>query len=97
MDAFPFGGHYLIPVDPSGRAGAARRFAKTCIEIGRLPGASGSEPAALVISHLLDPIPTEIHVFSSLVARLPVFVATLDKRVWIVDGTRIRLVPAKRK
>jgi hypothetical protein len=97
MDAFPFGGHYLIPVDATGRAGPIRRFTKTCIELGLKPDASGSKPAALVISHLLDPVPTEIHVFSSLAARLPVIVATLDKRVWVVDGTRIRLVPAKRK
>lgn len=97
MAAFPFGGHYLIPVDPSGRAGAIRRFTKTCIEIGRPPDAVGSEPSALVITHLLDPIPTEIHVFSSLAARLPVFVATAETRVWIVDGTRIRLAPGTGK
>jgi hypothetical protein len=32
----------------------------------------------LVVTHLLDPIPTEIHVFTALAAGLPVFVGTED-------------------
>lgn len=96
MDAFPFGGHYLFPVDPSGHAGPMRRFTKTCIEISRVAAREGNkEVVALLITHLLDRVPTEIHVFSSLAARLPVSVGTRDGRTWWVDGTAIRLVAEK--
>jgi hypothetical protein len=50
---------------------------------------AGAKSAALFITHLLDPVPTEIHVFSSLVAHVPVMVGTRDGRIWAVDGTRI--------
>jgi hypothetical protein len=98
MDAIPFGGHYLFPVDPSGRVGAMRRFTKTCIEISRVSvGNEGEELVSLLITHLLDRVPTEIHVFSSLAARLPVWVGTRDGRIWQVDGTAIRLIPKKQR
>jgi hypothetical protein len=44
----------------------------------------------LAISHLLDSTPTEIRVFSSLVAKLPVLVMTGSNRVWQVTGQQIR-------
>ncbi|HYJ81909.1 MAG TPA: hypothetical protein VEW26_03575 [Allosphingosinicella sp.] len=91
MDAFPFGGHFLIPVDSSGRAGRVRRFTNTCLEVS-VADAGGDKLAALGITHLLDPVPTEIHVFTSLAARLPVTVGTSDGRTWWVDGTAIRLI-----
>jgi hypothetical protein len=92
MDAYPFGGHFLIPVDPSGRAGPIRRFTRTCVEISLAGARKGKKLAALGIIHLLDRVPTEIHVFTSLVAHLPVTVGTSDGRAWWVDGTAIRLI-----
>ncbi len=95
MDAFPFGGHYLFPVDPSGRAGPMRSFTKTCIELSRAAVRKEEEVVALWITHLLDQVPTEIHVFSSLATGLPVSVGTRDGRNWHIDGTAIRLVAKK--
>lgn len=92
MDAFPFGGHFLIPVDPFGRAGPIRRFTNSCLEMSLKDLPKGGEPASLVVTHLLDPVPTEIHVFSSLAAHLPVMVGTRDGRIWSVDGAAIRLI-----
>lgn len=92
MDAFPFGGHFLVPVDSSGRAGPIRRFTKTCVEISLADADKGKKLAALGIMHLLDPVPTEVHVFTSLAARMPVTVGTNDGRTWWVDGTAIRLI-----
>ncbi len=92
MDAFPFGGHFLIPVDASGRAGRVRRFTNTCLEISLSAIPKGATMASLTVTHLLDRVPTEIHVFSSLAAHLPVTVGTRDGRIWWVDGTAIRLV-----
>jgi hypothetical protein len=92
MDALPFGGHYLIPVDPSGRAGPVRRFTNSCLEMPLPNAAQRRDMVAIGITHLLDPLPTEIHVFSSLVAHIPVTVGTSDGRAWWVDGTAIRLI-----
>lgn len=90
--AIPMGGHYRVEVAADGRAGKPRAFTKSCMEMP-FEGAKGERPEALVISHLLDPTPTEIHVFSSLAIGLPVFVAeTQGNRMWAVEGTRIRLI-----
>ena len=90
QNAFPFGGHYRVDVPASGEP-AVRPFAKSCLAMA-VP-AGPAKPEAMVVSHLLDPVPTEIHVFSSLAAGLPVAVVTSDKRVWMVEGSRrVRLL-----
>jgi hypothetical protein len=88
MNTIPFGGHYRVAVGPDGTPGEIRPFTNSCIAMSARPPA-GAKSAALVITHLLDPVPTEIHVFSSLVAHVPVMVATKDGRIWAVDGGRI--------
>jgi hypothetical protein len=52
---------------------------------------------ALVVSHLLDPTPTEIHVFSVFAAKKPIYVITVtNDRIWAAEisggQARIRLV-----
>lgn len=79
----PFGGHHRIDfVD--GREVSRRRFTNSCISI---PGRG----EMLVITHLLDPVPTEIHVFSMFAARKPVAVATTNGRVWAIEIARGRV------
>jgi hypothetical protein len=91
-DAVPVGGHFLVEVGPDGKARPPRRFANTCLEMPLHPPGEG-QPAGLVVTHLLDPVPTEIHVFTALTIHLPLFVATTSNdSVWEVDGSRIRLV-----
>ncbi|HEX8225294.1 MAG TPA: hypothetical protein VF605_15885 [Allosphingosinicella sp.] len=92
MDTFPFGGHFLIPVDSLGRAGAIRRFTNSCLEISTTGASKEKRLVSFGVTHLLDRLPTEIHVFTSLAARLPVAVGTSDGRTWWVDGTAIRLI-----
>lgn len=87
--AIPIGGHYRVEVAQGGSAGKPRPLTETCSEVPLTESAPG-RPAALVVSHKLDRVPTEIHVFSSLAAGRPVVVTTSDKRVWEVDGTGIR-------
>jgi hypothetical protein len=85
---YPFGGHYRATVAPDGRITGSRAFTKSCITM-----AQPKNVTALVISHLLDPVPTEIHVFTSLSAGLPVYVAIPESnRVFAVAGDKIRLV-----
>ena len=57
------------------------------------PRRPAGRPEALVVTHFLDPTPTEIHVFSSLAAQVPIYVATTqNKHVWSVEGSKIRIV-----
>ena len=90
-DSLPFGGHYLVDVS-AGKAQPVRPFTKSCISLST-SGEDG-DTVALAITHLLDPVPTEIHVFSSLAAKKPVYVGTDDaagnERTWEVTGDRIR-------
>ncbi|MBA4048546.1 MAG: hypothetical protein C0476_08405 [Sphingomonas sp.] len=90
-DALSAGGHYLIEVAADGTTGTPTPFAKSCVA---LP-IRQANAAAMVITHLLTPVPTEMHVFTSLSARLPLYVATMQNQLlWSVSGTKIA---AKRK
>lgn len=84
----PFGGHHRIDF-AEGRVTARRRFTNSCI-------AFPPQGDMLFISHLLDPVPTEIHVFSMYAAGRAVAVGTADGRVWAIEpssgGPRIRLI-----
>lgn len=96
--AVPMGGHYLVEVAADGRAGKPRPFTRTCLEVA-FEDESGERPAALFVTHLLDPVPTEIHVFSALAAGLPLYVSTRKGkrlRVWETTGRRIDLVSDER-
>lgn len=91
----PFGRHYRVSVSPDGKVGEIRPFTNSCISLSASAPA-GSRSVALMITHLLDPVPTEIHVFSSLAAHVAVGVGTKDGRVWWVTGASIGAVdPAK--
>jgi hypothetical protein len=89
---WPVGGHYLIEIKPDGTVGSTRPFTKSCITTGERPKGTTT---AFNVSHLLDPVPTEIHVFTMLAARLPIYVITTqNKRGWAIEqvagATRIR-------
>jgi hypothetical protein len=92
--AIPMGGHYRVEVAADGTAGPLKPFTKSCLEMP-LADSKGVRPEALLVTHLLDPVPTEMHVFSSLAAGLPIFVSTAKDRIWEVDASGIRAVPAK--
>lgn len=92
-DNFPFGGHFRATLAPDDTLSGKRGFMRSCFMAPRpTPGANGEPPVGMFISHLLDPIPTEIHVFMSIWIGMPVFVGTPDRRVWSVEGGNIRLV-----
>jgi hypothetical protein len=90
---FPFGGHSRATVSAAGALLSQRRFTNTCLDLSNTPPEGSSEVAGLVVTHLLDPVPTEIHVFLSIWMEMPVFVSTGEPhRVWEVTGNRIELV-----
>ncbi len=75
-NAIPMGGHHRIDVK-DGAVVSQRKFTNSCIELERnLPAGKQGQPVALMISHLLDPVPTEIHAFAVHSAGLPMYVST---------------------
>jgi hypothetical protein len=92
---YPMGGNYRVIVAPDGTVLASRPYSVSCLSltVPKLP--AGAKPVGFVVNRLLDPVPTEIHVFASYSLRMPVFVATPDKRVWEVQGSKITLSAAK--
>lgn len=95
-DAWPMGKHYRLRVQPDGRAGDTRAFARSCLTIGTEGLPKGAKPVALFVNNIVDPVPTEIHVFTALASRIPLIVQTSTGR-WMVDGRTIRLAPRNAK
>jgi hypothetical protein len=92
-NVLPFGGHYRATIAADGTLSNTRGFMRSCFNAPRPAPENGSQPAAMFITHLLDQTPTEIHVFMSIWLGLPVYVGTMEpRRVWAVEGNRIRLV-----
>ncbi len=90
----PMGGHHRVDFS-GGREVARRSFTRGCIDVQRGTG------EGLFVSHILDPIPTEIHVFSAYATGLPIYVGTENaqygQRIWAIEISggvpRIRLLP----
>ncbi len=97
-DQQPFGGHHRIEVAEGETAPApAHAFTRSCLSIPT--SAAAKKPEAAVVTQLLDPLPSEIAVFTMLSAEVPLYVLTPDKRIWVVESVsgqaRIRLMPDK--
>ncbi|HYU96433.1 MAG TPA: hypothetical protein VE989_09735 [Sphingomicrobium sp.] len=82
-DSFPMGGHHRIDVKYD-RIVAERAFTKSCLELGSQKIPEGAKPAGMFITHLLDPVPTEIHVFTAFGSGLPLYVGVRDGRLYSV-------------
>lgn len=95
LDHVPFGGHLRVMVSADGEAGALHPFTKSCMD---LPTRRAKDaPKALVATQLIDPLPTEVAVFTMFAAQLPLFILTRDKRTWVIETSggqgRVRLLP----
>ncbi len=90
LETIAFGGNYRFEV-VDGKVIADRTFTRSCISLGAAAGSKGEKLAAMTISHLLDPVPTELHVFAVYTARIPIFVLTTDSNLlWeigVTEGT----------
>ena len=94
LDRFPFGGHYEVDIAANGSTARARSFTNGCITVSKPPLRGGATPAALFVTHVLDPHPTEIHVFEQFNIGLPVYVGTGPKSVWKVEDGNVEDVSA---
>ncbi len=81
----PIGGSYRVEVD-NGQVIAQRPYTRSCIELQNPPG-----NVAMMITHLLDDTPTEVHVFWSLWAGTPLMVST-EAGAWRVENGQVTLL-----
>jgi len=86
MDSFPMGGHYEVDIAPNGTTAYTRSFTNACLTMSKPPPSAGAAPAGVFVTHILDPHPTEIHVFEQYYIGLPLFVGTGPKTVWKIEG-----------
>lgn len=86
LNAWPFGGHFRVEVNTDGTTSGGRAFTRSCLTLPM-----DRKAVSMMVTHLLDPVPTEIHVFTAIGAKMPVAVGTSDNRIWWVTGTSITL------
>jgi hypothetical protein len=82
------GRHYRFLVSADGeRVLESRAFSKTAIVIDPRTKPDGDgELTGVVVSHLLDDIPTEMHVWAALNYGIAIGVAAADRSLWTVDA-----------
>ena len=86
---FPLGGHFRSTVAADGTV-ESRGFANACVNLDAPAVAAGQQPAPIGVTHLLDPLPTEIHLLlAQTVGRPLLVVAGEPQRLWLVTGDRI--------
>ena len=87
---FPLGGHFRSTVAANGTVSGSRGFTNACLDLQVEAVPAGQQPRPLAVTHLLDPLPTEIHVFMALWTGRPLVVAVDDpQRLMLVAGDRI--------
>ncbi|MCC6925397.1 hypothetical protein [Novosphingobium sp.] len=80
----PFGGHARVLIAADGTVGPVHSFTKGCLD---LPTRNAKNaPVMSMATLVLDPHPTEVSVFTMLAAGLPLYIATPDRRIWILDS-----------
>lgn len=84
----PIGGNYRLDVAGNGAILRHRAFAKGCIELRSEQIGEG-----MIVTHALDPHPTEIHVLAQRRMRTPLYVVAVESgMIWSIEPERIRLV-----
>jgi len=88
------GGHFKTSVAADGSVIGTRPYANACLDTAVADPVAGARPAPIAITHLLDPLPQEIHVFLSIWTGHPLVVVAGDpQRLFQVAPDRIAEVP----
>ena len=86
---FPLGGHFRSTVAADG-AVETRAFANACAMIDAPAVPEGQQAPPIGVTHLLDPLPTEVHLLlAQTVGRPLLVVAGEPQRLWLVTGDRL--------
>jgi hypothetical protein len=96
IDKIPFGGNYRVEVSGGEITGPIHAFTKSCVVL-ETSSTQDEKTTALFVTQILDPLPTEISVFTMFAANFPLYVmAPPDKRLWKIETVngqaRIRVV-----
>jgi hypothetical protein len=85
---FPAGGHYRYVFGTDGKLLSSRAFTKACVNVD--VKAVPRNAAGYAVSHMLDPQPTEIHVFVSYNTPVKLFVIIEgSKDLWEVSKGKV--------
>lgn len=88
----PMGGHYRYHVSADGRTVERReQLSGGCLDLDKNQATRGGQTVGLVTNVIVAPRPLEVHVFLSLLNRVPIYVMA-DQKLWAVEGARIRQV-----
>ena len=91
---FPIGGHFKTTVAPDGSVSASRGFTNACLNAAAADVVPGQRPEPIAVTHLLDPLPTEIHVFLAIWTGHPLVVVAGDpQRLFGVTADGIGEIP----
>jgi hypothetical protein len=91
---YPVGGHFKTTVAADGTVAASRGFTNACLDVPAAAPAAGALPAPIAVTHLLDPLPTEIHVFLAIWTGHPLVVVSGDpQRLFAVTPNGIAEIP----
>jgi hypothetical protein len=83
LKSYPFGGHHRIDIG-NGKEVGRRKFSNSCLDLSTADKDETME--AFYISHIIDPTPTEIHVFTAMAAKSDVIVGTTEnKKSWLIS------------
>ena len=90
----PLGGAHRLELDATAEHLVNERgFTRSCLVLGDPKGNSKQRPVMLVATHLLDPVPTEIHVFWNLWSGIPLDIMTPPNgTIWNISKGHISLV-----
>jgi hypothetical protein len=90
MDVVPLGGAYRMNVSDA-KVVEQRTFTNSCLAVQVDPKA-----LAFAATHVMDPVPTETHVFWSLWAGKPLYISTPPNvTIWAIEAGKIRLIQRK--
>lgn len=91
---YPLGGHYKTSVAADGSVAASRGYTNACLDAAVADPAAGARPAPVAVTHLMDPLPQDIHVFLSIWTGHPLVVVAGDpQRLFAVTPDRIAEIP----
>lgn len=91
---YPLGGHFRTSVASDGTVAATRGYTNACVNATVTDPPAGARPAPIAVTHLMDPLPQDIHAFISAWTGHPLLVVSGDpQRLFAVTPDGIAEVP----